>query len=88
MCAAAATSWDDRFAEEIAQQCEAAEASVLLARFGDAFPEGYKEQVTPVEAVTDARCLADLDGSDTMSRAHLVEALSYRVRGQMQSQAA
>lgn len=35
-----------------------------------------------------ARTLADLDGSASVSRAHLAEALSYRARGPMQSQAA
>jgi magnesium chelatase family protein len=35
-----------------------------------------------------ARTLADLDGSPSVSRAHLAEALSYRARGPMQSQAA
>ncbi len=59
--AAAARSWTDDLAEELVAAVGEQEATRLLRAWPDAFPEAYKEDVPPRDAVADLRRLDALE---------------------------
>ena len=56
--ALAATTWTDRLRSALATRFEASEAARLAARYGDAFPPAYQDEVEPADALED---LGDLE---------------------------
>ncbi len=58
--AEATRSWEDEFADALVDQCGEEEASRLLKRYGDAFPEAYKEDFPARTGVADVRQLETL----------------------------
>lgn len=61
--ASATRSWADDFADAVVEQCGEERASKLLRRYGDAFPEAYKEDFPARTAVADMKRLEALAGS-------------------------
>ncbi|MFC0036817.1 NAD-glutamate dehydrogenase [Actinomadura rayongensis] len=59
----ATRSWTDFLADAIRRECGDQRAPELTARYGDAFPEGYKADFTATTAVSDLRRL-DALGAD------------------------
>jgi glutamate dehydrogenase len=55
--AGATRSWSDDLAEAIIEQCGEEGSGVLLRRYGDAFPEGYKADFPARTAVADLKRL-------------------------------
>ncbi|WP_019629200.1 NAD-glutamate dehydrogenase [Actinomadura atramentaria] len=53
----ATRSWSDFLADAIARECADDRAAELTARYGEAFPEGYKADFTATTAVADLRRL-------------------------------
>ena len=62
--ARAATSWDDEFTAAVVAEVGEVQARTVLAEFADAFPDGYKEEWTPVDAVRHALTIRGLDGGE------------------------
>jgi glutamate dehydrogenase len=61
----ATRSWADDFVDALVDQCGEEEATDLLKRFGDAFPEAYKEDFPARTAVADLRRLQSLGHEST-----------------------
>ncbi|WP_433175869.1 NAD-glutamate dehydrogenase [Actinoallomurus sp. CA-150999] len=57
---AATRSWTDDLAEAIVQQCGEEQASALIRRYTDAFPEGYKADFPARTACADLKRLEEL----------------------------
>lgn len=53
--------WNGGLVDALHQSVGEEEAATLLSQYGDAFPESYKEAVTPEEALADIRLLEDLE---------------------------
>ncbi len=62
---AAMRTWTDHLNDELQARLPAAAADQLAARFEDAFPIAYEEDVPPAEAIHDLQELAALDASPT-----------------------
>ena len=62
---AAMRTWTDHLNDELQARLPAAAADQLAARFEDAFPVAYEEDVPPAEAIHDLQELAALDASPT-----------------------
>ncbi|QMU67881.1 NAD-glutamate dehydrogenase [Streptacidiphilus sp. P02-A3a] len=60
--AEAARSWADNFNEELALDYSEEEAAVASRRYAGAFPDGYRADFGPVQAVADMRRLESLTG--------------------------
>jgi glutamate dehydrogenase len=58
--AEATRSWDDDFADALVDQCGEEDSARLLKVYGDAFPEGYKEDFPARTGVADVRQLETL----------------------------
>ncbi|MDQ2699404.1 MAG: NAD-glutamate dehydrogenase, partial [Actinomycetota bacterium] len=56
--------WEETFVEVLHAGYGEDEAATLLSRYGNAFPEAYKENVTPAEAVKDVALLERLEAGD------------------------
>ncbi len=54
-------SWDDEVLEALQREFETQVAAELSDRYCKAFPDGYKADVTPEEAVLDIRFLEEID---------------------------
>ncbi len=65
--AQATRSWEDEFATALVDQVGEEEAARLLRVYGDAFPEGYKEDFAARTGVIDIRHLADLADDGAVS---------------------
>jgi glutamate dehydrogenase len=61
----ATRSWADDFADAVVDQCGEEEAAGLLRRYGDAFPEAYKEDFPARTAVADLKQLEALSAGQT-----------------------
>ncbi len=66
---AATRSWDDDFADALREKCDEETATKLAALYGQAFPEGYKEDLPASAAVHDLLRLEGLhsDGDISLS---------------------
>ncbi|HLH88261.1 MAG TPA: NAD-glutamate dehydrogenase [Xanthobacteraceae bacterium] len=53
-------TWSDALADALAEACDPAKASALLARYQDAFSQAYREAFSPLDAVTDIRTIDTL----------------------------
>lgn len=62
---AAMRTWTDHLTDELHARLPAEVADQLAARFEDAFPVAYEEDVSPAEAIHDLQELAALDASPT-----------------------
>jgi len=60
--AEAARSWADNFNEELTLDYSEEEAAVAFRRYGSAFPDGYRADFGPAQAVADMRRLESLTG--------------------------
>ncbi len=60
-------SWDDRFHEELVDSHGIRRAGDLRERFEQAFPEAYKEDFAPADALRDVATLLELEGERAMS---------------------
>nr|WP_203943673.1 NAD-glutamate dehydrogenase [Planotetraspora thailandica] len=58
--AATTRSWEDDLADAIAELSPREDAPRLIRRYGTAFPEGYKADFKPTEAVADLKRLEEL----------------------------
>ncbi|ADG87513.1 NAD-glutamate dehydrogenase [Thermobispora bispora] len=58
--AAAARIWEDDLAAALQELCGDEEAARLIERYGSAFPEGYKADFSPYDAVADIKRLERL----------------------------
>lgn len=58
---AAIRSWEEGLVEALHQDFGADRAAQLLASYGRGFPEAYKEEVVPAEAIGDLLLLEELD---------------------------
>jgi glutamate dehydrogenase len=58
--AEATRSWKDDFADALLEQCGEEEAARLLRKYGNAFPEAYKEDFPARTAVADIRRIEEL----------------------------
>ncbi|MDH4115290.1 MAG: NAD-glutamate dehydrogenase, partial [Burkholderiaceae bacterium] len=58
-------TWADNLTDELHARLPADAAGQLAARFGDAFPVAYEEDVAPADAIRDLQKLAALDASPT-----------------------
>ncbi|RGE19295.1 NAD-glutamate dehydrogenase [Leucobacter sp. wl10] len=58
---AAIRSWDQAFVDALHEARDELEAAKLLSRYGNAFPESYKEYVPPHEALGDVALLESLE---------------------------
>ncbi|MBL3685594.1 NAD-glutamate dehydrogenase [Leucobacter zeae] len=58
---AAIRSWDQAFVDALHEAHDEDRAAGLLNRYGNAFPESYKEYVTPAEATGDLALLESID---------------------------
>ncbi|UOQ57441.1 NAD-glutamate dehydrogenase [Leucobacter allii] len=57
-------SWDQAFVDALHESHDEVAAAELLSRYGNAFPESYKEYVPPQEALGDVALLERLDRGD------------------------
>jgi glutamate dehydrogenase len=79
--AAAARTWEDRFSEAVrAQDRPTVEVADLLARYGAAFPAGYRDSYGPAEG------LADLAVIESLSPDEPVRIRAYRKAGDAKTQ--
>jgi len=69
--AAAATTWPDRLAAALDASLPAIEAARLTARYGNAFPLAYQEDVDPRAATEDVGALESLDDAPSGLRLNL-----------------
>ncbi|WP_240739805.1 NAD-glutamate dehydrogenase [Leucobacter triazinivorans] len=69
---AAIRGWDEGLVNALHQRFEEEEAAALLSRYADAFPEAYKENVVPEDAVGDIVLLERLERGDEFA-VHLYE---------------
>jgi glutamate dehydrogenase len=69
---AAIRGWDEGLVNALHQAFEEEEAAALLSRYADAFPEAYKENVVPEDAVGDIVLLERLERGDEFA-VHLYE---------------
>jgi glutamate dehydrogenase len=60
----ATRSWSDDFADALIEQCGEESAARLLRKYGDAFPEAYKEDFPARTAVADIRRVEELTDDD------------------------
>ena len=58
---AAIRSWEEGFVESVHATFGEEQTGRLLARYSNAFPEGYKETVVPDDAVGDVQLMEDLE---------------------------
>ncbi len=63
--AAATRSWDEDLVDAITELCSPQESTALTARYGNAFPEGYKADFPARTAVTDLKRLEELSEDET-----------------------
>ncbi|WP_067180922.1 NAD-glutamate dehydrogenase [Microtetraspora niveoalba] len=63
--AAATRSWDDDLAAAVTELCSPEESPALIARYANAFPEGYKADFPASTAVTDLKRLEELSADDS-----------------------
>ena len=61
---AAVRSWDDDFAEAMRLRLDGDPATRVIARYADAFPEAYKEDVAPRTASQDVEVIENLHAAD------------------------
>ena len=61
---AAIRGWEEALVEVLHDRFGEEEAATVLSRYGNAFPEAYKENVTPAEAVKDVELLERLEAGD------------------------
>jgi glutamate dehydrogenase len=78
--ALAATTWGDRLREALAQRFDPSAAARLAARYGNAFPLAYQDQVQPDDALDDIGDLETLRGDPAARLLNL-----HRPRGRPQS---
>ncbi|MEP6762134.1 MAG: NAD-glutamate dehydrogenase, partial [Sporichthyaceae bacterium] len=64
---AATRSWDDDFADALREKCDEETASRLASLYGQAFPEGYKENLPASAAVHDLLRLEGLHSEGDIS---------------------
>ncbi len=64
--AEATRTWADDFADALVDQCGEEAASTLDRRYGEAFPEAFKEDFSARMAVADVRALESLDSDGDM----------------------
>jgi glutamate dehydrogenase len=69
--AAAATTWPDRLAAALDAGLPATEAARLTARYGNAFPVAFQEDVDPRAATEDVAALESLDDAPSGLRLNL-----------------
>ena len=61
---AAIRGWEETLVEVLHDRFGEEDAATVLSRYGNAFPEAYKENVTPAEAVKDVELLERLEAGD------------------------
>ncbi|ACQ79831.1 NAD-glutamate dehydrogenase [Beutenbergia cavernae DSM 12333] len=72
---AAVRTWETALVDELHHTHDEHEAAEILGRYGSAFPEAYKEQVTPAAAV------ADIARLDSLTDAHPIAVHLYAPDG-------